>query len=48
MKHNNVPHSNHFPSTMASGFGQSALDPYNVYSNIEDYLTRKTVVKTTP
>jgi len=44
----NVPHSDHFPSVKASGFGQLPFDPYDLPSNDEEYFTPKSVAETTP
>jgi hypothetical protein len=39
---------NFFPSAKASGFGQLSLDPYNLSSNDDEYLTPKCMGETTP
>jgi len=41
-------HSNIFPSVKASGFGQSSLDPYDLYSDDDEYWTPKCAAETTP
>jgi len=43
-----VPHSNIFPSTKASGFGQSSFDWYNLTSDDEEYLMPKSAAEVTP
>ena len=39
IKTENVPGSNLFPSAMASWFGKSSFDPYNLSSDDEEYLS---------
>jgi len=43
-----VPSSNLVPSAMASGFYQSAFDPYDLSSDEEKYITPNNVAETTP
>jgi len=43
-----IPQSNYFPAAMASQFGQSSVDPYDLPSDNEEYLTPKSVAEMTP
>jgi len=43
-----LPSSHHIPSSMASGYCQSSLDPYDFSSDNEEYWTPNNVAETTP
>jgi len=47
-KPENNQHSNIFPSAKASEFGQSSFDPYDLFSDDDEYLTPKCVAEMTP
>jgi len=44
----NVPPSNIFLTPMASGFGHSSFDPYDLSSDDKEYLTPERVAEKTP
>jgi len=43
-----VPSNNLLPSAIASGSHQSSLDPYDLPSDDEEYLTLNNMAETTP
>ena len=47
-KPENALHRYFFHSAKASGFGQSSFDPYDLYSDDDEYLTPKYVAEMTP
>jgi len=43
-----VPSNNLFPSAIASGYGQSCFDPFDLFSDDEEYITIKNVAAMRP
>jgi hypothetical protein len=48
IKPQNVSHRNIFTSAKVPEYDQSSLDPYDLYTNAEEYLTPNSVAETTP